>query len=205
MIAQRAEKRSSGPLFAFIDLLFLIVAFFTLLIFFTDTKRSEVEAELEETQQQLAAIVEERDVYQATMANLGPLMEQFMSQQRREAERRRELAARDLRRRQRPRVRVEYRITGDGRIAYQDRLYALEDFKAGVIDPLRETSWIAFHGFAQPETPFGTVVHSRRTLLQGQGEFDTYWDNLIRREPPASGAWRAGEWPPSAAPKCCVP
>lgn len=188
MIAQRTEKRSSGPLFAFIDLLFLIVAFFTLLIFFTDTKRSEVEAELEETQQQLAAVVEERDVYQATMANLGPLMEQFMSQQRREAERRRELAARDLRRRQRPRVRVEYQITEQGRIAYQDRLYTLEEFKAQVIDPLRETSWIAFHGFARPETPFGTVVHSRRVLLRGQGEFDTYWDNLTRREPPASGA-----------------
>lgn len=188
MIAQRTEKRSSGPLFAFIDLLFLIVAFFTLLIFFTDTKRSEAEAELEEAQQQLAAVVEERDVYQATMANLGPLMEQFMSQQRREAERRRELAARDLRRRQRPRVRVDYQITEQGRIDYQGRSYALEEFKAEVIDPLRETSWIAFHGAALPDTPFGTVVRSRRVLLRDQGEFDTYWDNLTRREPPASGA-----------------
>ncbi len=187
MIAQRAEKRSSGPLFAFIDLLFLIVAFFTLLIFFTDTKRSEAEAELEETQQQLAAVVEERDEYQATMTNLGPLMEQFMSQQRREAERRRELAARDLRQRQRPRVRVEYQITEDGQIAYEGSRYSVEAFKAEVIDPLRQTSWIAFHGAAQPDTPFGTVVLSRRVLLRDQGEFDTYWDNVTRREAPASG------------------
>ena len=182
MIFSRSEKRSTGPLFAFIDLLFLIVAFFTLLIFFTDSKRSEAEAQLETAQQKLANVADERDVYKSTMANLGPLMDQFMGQQRQQAERRRRMAARDVRRRQRPRVKLTYQIFENGQIVHEGRSYTLADFKQKVTDPLRKTSWVAFRAFALPETPFGAVVRSRRVLLEGQGEFDTYWDNRTNRE-----------------------
>jgi len=55
-----------------------------------------------------------------------------------------------------------------------------------VVDPMREDHWIAFRAFAQPGTPFGTVVQARRKLLEGQNEFDTYWDNLTNKPEPPS-------------------
>lgn len=186
MILNEARPRSLGPLFAFIDLMFLLVAFFTLLLFFMRGQQVEAERELERTQQRLEAAEQERSLVMAAAAKLEPLFDKFMAQQRVEAERRRELAARETRRRGREALRIEYRIGGAGNILYRQQSYSVERFRAEVVAPARRTRWIAFRAYADPETPFGTVVESRRRLLEDSGEFDTYWDN-VTREPPQQG------------------
>ena len=175
-----AEKHSTGAQVAFIDLLFLLIAFFTLVIFFIETKRTEIETQLESAQEQLAQVSEQRDIFKATIADLGPGLMQFMVQRRQEAERRRALAARELRRAQRPQVRLHYEVLPQQRILYEGREYPLATFKAEVLEKLRADSWLALRAYARPETPFGDVVLTRAEVLQNSGEFDTYWDNVTR-------------------------
>ncbi|MBI3992410.1 MAG: hypothetical protein HY342_03985 [Candidatus Lambdaproteobacteria bacterium] len=177
------EKRSTGAQIAFIDLLFLLIAFFTLVIFFIETKRTEIETQLESTQEQLAQVSEERDIFKTTIADLGPGLMQFMAFRRQEAEHRRELAARELRKAQRPEVRLRYEVLPERQILYEGREYSLAAFKSQVVGKLREDSWIAFRAYARPATPFGDVVASRAEVLQNSGEFDTYWDNVTREAP----------------------
>ena len=176
------EKRSQGALFAFIDLLFLLVAFLVLVLFFVKTTKSEAEVRLEAARDKLATLEEKKSAMDAALAKVAPVLERFALQQRKDAERRRALAVKDKRRKARATVKVSYRIERDGTIIYQKRAYSLEQFKTRVVDELRKDRWIAFRAFAGPKTPFGTVVRFRRRLLKGSGEFDTYWDNLTTRK-----------------------
>jgi hypothetical protein len=182
------EKRSQGPLVATIDLLFLLLCFFLLLLFFLEQNKSKAEAQLEAAQQTLARVTGEpaADVPKALQA-LEPVLQTFMVQQRQEAARQRELAARELRRQERETVKLNYHILPGSRVIYQERAYSVADFKARVVDPLRAERWIAFRALARPETPFGEVVASRRVLLENSGEFDTYWDNVTQQAPEAEG------------------
>jgi len=182
MIHGQPEQRYQGSLIAFIDLLFLLVAFFTLLLFFVMQKQEVTEQRLERTQQELAAVEEEKGLIEAAVDKLEPFMQQFLAQQRAEAEKRREAAARELRRRQRTTVRVTYYVTESGRISYEGTEYDQEAFLRQVVAPLRREHWIAFRAFAHAETPFGEVVRARRVLLENSSEFDTYWDNLTTRK-----------------------
>lgn len=188
MILNESRPRSLGPLFAFIDLMFLLVAFFTLLLFFMRGQKVEAERQLERTQQRLEAAEQERSLVAAAAAKLEPLFDRFMAQQRVEAERRRELAAREARRRGRETLKLEYRIGRAGEILYRQQSYSVERFRAEVVAPARRTQWIAFRAYADAETPFGTVVESRRRLLDDAGEFDTYWDNVTREAAPREPA-----------------
>ena len=182
MILPRTGQQYQGHLFAFVDLLFLLLAFLVLVLFFIKTERSSAEVELEQVQEKLATVEKEKSAVKATLAKLAPMIEQFALQERREVERRRALAARDLRRRKRSTVRVTYRIQADGTIIYEDQEYTLQRFKAEVVDRYRKGHWVGFLAFAGPSTPFGTVVRYRRKLLEGSGEFDTYWDNLTQKK-----------------------
>jgi hypothetical protein len=177
------EKRSQGPLVATIDLLFLVVCFFLLVIFFLNQRQTAAQEQLQAAQETLARVTGERapDVPNALRA-LEPLLQTFMMQQRQEAERQRQLAARELRRAQRETVRVNYEILPGGRVSYEGRTLPLSDFKVLVIDPLRRDKWVALRAIADPMTPFGEVVASRRVLLENAGEFDTYWDNVTSRQ-----------------------
>lgn len=176
------EKRSQGPLIAFIDLLFLLVAFLVLVLFFMQMNKTDAEVELERVQEKLAVVEEKKTALEETLSRLAPVIEQFTLQKRKEAERRRAEAARELRRRQRSTVMLRYHIESDGMIRYDERRYTLEQFRREVVEELRRKHWIAFRAFAEGETPFGTVVAFRQALLKDSNEFDTYWDNVTRKE-----------------------
>jgi len=182
MNALHEERRSTGPLIAFIDLLFLLVAFLVLVLFFMKTEKTEAQVELETVQQRLATVEKEKSAIEAAISKLSPLVEQFALQERKEIQKRRAMAAREIRRKQRPTVRLNYRIEADGRIRFEDKFYSIEQFRDQVVERLRASNWLGFHAFAAPETPFGVVVRYRRRLLKGAGEFDTYWDNLTRKK-----------------------
>ncbi len=181
MISVVEEKRSQGPIIAFIDLLFLLVAFLVLILFFVKTNKSEAEVRLKSTEQQLAKVQEEKTTIQTTLAEFAPIIEKFAVMERKEALRRRALAARDQRRKARRTIKIDYRIHKDGSIAYDGRTYTLDGFKTEVVDKLRKDKWIAFRAYAGSDTPFGQVVAYRRRLLKNSGEFDTYWDNLTKK------------------------
>lgn len=175
------EKRAQGSLVAFIDLLFLLVAFFTLLLFFIQQERTVAEEELEQTQQRLEETREARAAAEQVVESLEPYMEKIAALQQAERERARREAEKAKRRARKDRVRVTYEVLADGDIRYRERVYGAEAFRREVVEPLREEHWISFRAFATPDTPFGQVVSTRRKLLEHQGEFDTYWDNLTNK------------------------
>ena len=182
MILPASEKKSQGGLFAFIDLLFLLVAFLVLVLFFIKTVKSEAEVRLERAQDKISTMEQDKSALDEAMAKVAPLLDKFAVLQRKEAERRRALAARDLRRKARDKVKLSYWIAPDGTVRYLDQTYTLEEFKTQVVDKLRKDKWIAFRAYAQPDTPFGKVIEFRRNLLKGSGEFDTYWDNVTKQQ-----------------------
>jgi len=177
MIVRTQESKSQGSLFAFIDLLFLMVAFLVLLIFFMQLKKTSAESELENVQRELEESTQKQSALEETLNRLAPVLEQFTVRQHREAEKRRAAAAKEIRRRSRATERVVYTISKDGTVVYNNRVYTLAQFKV-LIDNMRKTKWIRFRGTATPDTPFGLVVAQRRVLLENSNEFDTYWDNL---------------------------
>ena len=182
MTPRAEEKRTQGHLFAFIDLLFLLVAFFILVLFFVRDRKVEAVTAMEQVQQKLAAVGEEQTSIQATVTALAPMIEQFGLRKIKEAEQRRDQAARDLRRRRRTTLKLEYQIERNGKILYKDRRYSLDAFRTGIVERLRKLHWIAFRAYASPETPFGLVVNYRRAVLADRSEFDTYWDNLTKKK-----------------------
>jgi hypothetical protein len=185
MIIAPQEKRSQGPLIAFIDLLFLLVAFFTLLLFFIQQSRVVSEQKLAVVQKSLSRIIgQEVDVPQA-VKRLEPLLERFMAREEQQAEQRKQEAAREERRKQRTTFRLVYTLLPAGKVIYEGRTLDLAAFKSEVLDPLRRTHWVALRAYADPQTPFGLVVESRAILLQDSNEFDTYWDNVTRGKTPA--------------------
>jgi hypothetical protein len=178
MIAWEPEKRSTGPLVATIDLLFLTVAFFVLMLYFVQQQRSQAVQNLQTAQEQLEAVSEEKSSIERVMEEVQPFLPKIEALQKADVERRRADEARAARKRQKEGQRMEYQVLPDGTIGYEGKSFGLDQFAREIVEPLREKHWIAFRAFAPPETPFGTVVESRRLLLAGQGEFDTYWDNL---------------------------
>ena len=183
MITTAPEKRSIGPLVAFVDFMFLLVAFFVLMLFFLQQQHSQAVQDLQSTQQQLEAVSEKKGTIERVMEQVEPFLPKIEVLKKQETERRRAEEARAARKRQKEGTRVEYEVLPDGSIGYQDGRYGLDQFEREVIEPLRAKNWIAFRAYALPETPFGSVVESRRRLLEGQGEFDTYWDNLTPAKP----------------------
>lgn len=182
MIFIAGEKKSQGGLFAFIDLLFLLVAFMVLVIFFIKNVKSETEVRLESARDKIATMEQEKSALDEALSKIAPLLDKFSIQQHKNAERRRALAARDLRRNARDKINLSYRLAPDGKIIHRGKSYTLEDFKAQVVDNLRGDKWIAFRAYASPETPFGMVIRFRKKLLKNSGEFDTYWDNVTSKD-----------------------
>lgn len=176
------ERKSQGGLFAFIDLLFLLVAFMVLVIFFIKNVKSETEVRLESAQDKLATMEQEKSALDEALSKIAPLLDKFAIQQHQNAERRRALAARDLRRKARDKINLSYRIAQDGNILHRGKTYTLDVFKAQIVDKLRGDKWIAFRAYASPETSFGTVIRFRKKLLKNSGEFDTYWDNVTSKD-----------------------
>lgn len=176
------EKRSHGPLFAFIDLLFLLVAFMVLVLFFMQMEKTTTVEKLEQVQEKLADVVEEKSAFEETLAQLAPLIEQFTVRNLKETEKRRAASAKELRRRSRTTTRLIYQVEKDGSIRYRGTLYSLKRFKNIVVATLRKSHWIAFRAQATPETPFGLVVSHRKAVLENSNEFDTYWDNLVDKQ-----------------------
>ena len=86
MITYSEERRSQGPLIVFIDLLFLLVAFFVLLLFFVRGHQEISEQALETMQESLSRITgEEMKVPEALQQPLGdaknaPLSAHILSQ-----------------------------------------------------------------------------------------------------------------------------
>ena len=177
----KEELRSTGPLVAFIDLLFLLVAFFILLLFFMQNKNQITQDRMKAVQESLQRITGERVEVDKALDKLEPLLERFMVQQEEVAQQQKEQEAREQRRRSRTTVKLNYVITEDGMVEYEGKRFPLQVFLRDVVAPLRGKNWIAFRAQAGPATPFGKVVAIRRMLLEGNQEFDTYWDNLPNR------------------------
>lgn len=192
MLIAQSERRSQGPLIAFIDLLFLLVAFFVLLLFFIQERKEAAEQQLGQAQQELgvveeslARIVGEQVDVREAVERLEPVIERFLQREQEDAARRQALAEREKRRRERTTYRLEYTVNAGGTVTHDGRTYTLQQFRERVVAPLREKHWIAFRAYAGRATPFGDVVQSRRVLLHDSNEFDTYWDNLTRETKPA--------------------
>jgi biopolymer transport protein ExbD len=178
MITVSEERRATGPLIAFIDLLFLLVAFFVLVLFFVQQRKSDAEVHLEQAQQQLQAVQAEKSAVERVLEEVQPFVGEIQVMRKAAEERRRAEEARALRKRQKETFRLDYEVLPGNLVRYEGRAFAVERFAADVVEPLREQYWIGFRALARPDTPFGQVVHARRVVLEHQQEFDTYWDNL---------------------------
>ncbi|HKJ00438.1 MAG TPA: hypothetical protein VKB51_18345 [bacterium] len=188
MIIAPEEKSSRGPLIAFIDLLFLVVAFFTLVIFFLQHHQTLSQQQLKIVQEKLAAVTGEQvDVPQA-LETLQKVVDKYVATREAKREQEKAAAARRERKAQRETVRLEYTIGAGGRIHHEGKTYTLGTFLAQVVAPLRKDHWVAFRAYAAPQTPFGSVIEQRQVLLKDSNEFDTYWDNVTREEQPPAAA-----------------
>jgi len=177
------ERRATGPLIAFIDLLFLLVAFFVLMLFFLQQQKTVAEAELEQTQQELETVQAEKSTVEKVLEEIQPYVGEVTALRKRAEDKRRAEEARALRKRQKETFRLDYELLPNSVVLYQGRSYPVERFAAEVVEPLREQYWIGFRALARPDTPFGQVVGARRVVLERQQEFDTYWDNLAPDRP----------------------
>jgi hypothetical protein len=174
-----SERKSWGPLIATIDLLFLVVAFFTLLLFFVQKERAQTQVRLNQVEESLAAAMPSSSESKEQRGNaLVMLVERLMTLQKEEQVKEVQAQQREERRKSRPVVRVNYQVLPGGKILYDGQIYVPQNFRLQVIDPNRKVNWLAIRAYAPPETPFGDVVAMRKLLLENGGEFDTYWDNL---------------------------
>jgi hypothetical protein len=181
-----SERKSWGPLIATIDLLFLVVAFFTLLLFFVQKERQHAQVRLSQVEETLAnAVPSLADAPEQHGNALVTLVERLMTLQKREQNRQLQVQQREELRHTRPIARINYEVRPGGAIVYDGRTLTPREFKADVIDPARKTSWLAIRAYAPPETPFGDVVAMRKLLLENGAEFDTYWDNLAEAGAPS--------------------
>lgn len=183
MITITPERRSTGPLIATIDLLFLMVAFFVLLLFFLQRQQSTTQVELEQTQERLESVQAEKSTLDRVLEEVRPYIGDVTAMRQAAEERRRAEQARELRKREKETLRLDYEILPGSLVLYKGNSYPVERFTAEVVKPLRERHWIAFRALARPDTPFGQVVNARRVVLEQQQEFDTYWDNLAPNRP----------------------
>lgn len=181
------EQKSQAPLIVFVDLLFLLVAFFTLLLFFMQAQQAASQSALETVQESLTRITGAEVNVTEALSELERLADQFVAKQESVAERERLLAERQKRRDLRDVQRLVYVVDPSGTITYQERRYSIKRFLEQVVGPLRAKKWVAFRAFAHEDTPFGRIVEIRRALLEGSNEFDTYWDNLRPNKEVLSG------------------
>jgi hypothetical protein len=174
-----SERKSWGPLIATIDLLFLVVAFFVLLLFFVQRDREQARVKLEQVQESLAGAMPATAQTEEARGNaMVELVDRLMALEKKDQDKQAQAQSRDERQRQRKTVRVNYQVLPGGRILYEGQAYSPQEFRSHVVGPLRKGSWLAFRAYASPLTPFGEVVATRKLLLESGGEFDTYWDNL---------------------------
>jgi hypothetical protein len=179
------ERKSWGPLIATIDLLFLVVAFFTLLLFYVQKDRHQATVRLNQVEESLAAAMPQNQSPEQRGNALVKLVDRLMVIQKEEKTREQQAADREERHHMRATVRVNYQVLPGGRIVYEGHTYTPQQFKAAVIDPARKSNWLAIRATASPQTPFGEVVAMRKLLLDNGGEFDSYWDNLTDNSTPA--------------------
>lgn len=181
MITVSEERRSQGPLIVFIDLLFLLIAFFVLMLFFVRGHQEVSEQALETMQKNLARITGEEMNVPEALTQLETMVDRFMADQDRVLAQQREIALKRQRRARRETFVLEYTINDRGEVLYEHRLFTPQRFLRDVVEPMRETYWVAFRASADPKTPFGQVIANRRILLRDSNEFDTYWDNISRK------------------------
>ena len=174
------EKRTNGALLTFIDLLFLMIAFFTLLLFFMQNSKQLSEERMKTVQRSLQRLTGEEMEVEKALEKLEPMLERFMIQQKEQVEEEKQREAKELRRRAKTTKRLPYSIDRMGIVTYQGNQYTLRQFLRDVVTPLRKTHWIAFRASVTSSTPYGEVVKIRGILLENSNEFDTYWDNLTR-------------------------
>lgn len=182
MIFATEEKKSNGALIVFIDLLFLLIAFFTLLLFFLQERHRISEKDMDAVEKSLSRITGQEMAIPEALVKLETFVKEYVSEQELAKQREQRLANRRKRRAQRATARLEYELEPDGRIRYKDRLYTLARFRNEVVAPLRRRKWVSFRAFAAPQTPFGLVIESRRYMLRDGNEFDRYWDNVTSTE-----------------------
>lgn len=189
MSSAPSERKSWGPLIATIDLLFLVVAFFALLLFFVQQEREQTRVQLNQVQESLAGAMPASAETPAARGNaLVELAERLMALDKQDQDRQAQAQRQDERRRVRKTVRVHYEVLPGGRIQFEGRAYTPQQFKSEVVAPMRKDSWLAFRAYAAPQTPFGEVVATRKLLLENGAEFDTYWDNLAEGGAAPSGS-----------------
>ena len=94
MIIAGEEKKSQGPLIVFIDLLFLLVAFFVLLLFFIQSRQDISDKEMEQVEQSLARITGEEVSLPKALSQLETIVDRFLSEQKQDLEKQRQLARR---------------------------------------------------------------------------------------------------------------
>lgn len=182
MIVAPEEKSSRGGLIAFIDLMFLLVAFLVLLLFFVQKHDKLSQAQMQAVEEHLARITGEDVNVPQMLDTLELVVDRFLAAREAELERERVVAERRRRKAARTTVKLEYAIASLGQIIYKGQTYDVDRFLKEVVGPLRKTHWVAFRAYATADTPFGAVVQHRQELLKDSNEFDTYWDNVLRHD-----------------------
>lgn len=165
------DKRSAGSLVAFIDLLFLLVCFFVVLLYQTSK-------ETREKQQQVEMIEQQMNTAEIVIQQLKPLAETGLNylQKKKKSE---QLALKKQERfKTREILRIEYEVLKEGSILYQKESMDFEKFMEMIVKPARKQYWLAFRSSAKGSVPFGKVIEIRKMLLKERNEFDTYWSNL---------------------------
>ena len=182
IIIDTQEKKTTGNLIAFIDLLFLVVCLFVFLVHQMGKKAEVKEIMVETIKEELLETAEKVQKAREKIAYLQPLAEVALKSIE---ERQKEDAKRILqlqRFQTRPVMIISYLVTKEGKIVYKNQEWLPEDFFQIIIKPMRKNAWISFRAYAPADVSFGKVIEIRQKMLQEKGEFDTFWSNL-QKEP----------------------
>lgn len=162
------ERHSQAALLVFVDLLFLLIALFTILLFYSSRQSAATRTAME----QAAGRILGREVeLSEALDTLTPALQELM-------EERRVRETKSQRRAERTVQVVRYTLEPNGDLFYKGKSYMPEAFAAQVLAPLRKQHWISLRAYAPSQVSFGQVVRMRRILLRQRGEFDSYWDNI---------------------------
>ena len=81
MIFATEEKKSNGALIVFIDLLFLLIAFFTLLLFFLQERHRISEKDMDAVEKSLSRITGQEMAIPEALVKLETFVKEYVSEQ----------------------------------------------------------------------------------------------------------------------------
>jgi hypothetical protein len=172
------EQKSTGALFAYIDLLFLVICFFLLLLTNAGKQSEEQKSEVSIVKEQLKELQKKYILATQRLQILEPLAAKAQAIEKNELHERQIAKARKVRKGRKKVARILYQVLVGEKVQHQGKVISVYYFLNHIINPLRKNSWIALRSSASSSIPFGDVVKIRKILLKDQGEFDTFWSSV---------------------------